>query len=144
MKIRKSTLAIFGLVLISFILSIYFYPQVPEQVATHWDFQGEVNGYMSKFWGLFVMPVLITGIAALFLVIPRIDPKKENIEKFRKYYDGFVIILLLFILLSIGAAILVSKNVKNIFLRNLLLLGFLAIASGAVWLIWMAAKSGEM
>lgn len=93
---RKTTLTVAGLVLLSFILSIYFYPQVPEQMATHWNSQGEVNGYMSKFWGLFFTPVVITGIAALFLVIPRIDPKKENIEKFRKYYNGFVILFLLF------------------------------------------------
>jgi len=93
---RKTTLIVAGLVLLSFILSIYFYPQVPEQMATHWNSQGEVNGYMSKFWGLFFTPVVITGIAALFLVIPRIDPKKENIEKFRKYYNGFVILFLLF------------------------------------------------
>lgn len=93
---RKTTLVVVGLIFLSFILSIYFYPQVPEQMATHWDSQGEVNGYMSKLWGLFFTPVVITGIAALFLVIPRIDPKKENIEKFRKYYNGFVIIFLLF------------------------------------------------
>ena len=93
---RKTTLTVAGLVLLSFILSIYFYSQVPEQMATHWDSQGEVNGYMSKFWGLFFTPVVIMGIAALFLVIPRIDPKKENIEKFRKYYDGFVMLFLLF------------------------------------------------
>jgi uncharacterized membrane protein len=93
---RKTTLGVAGLVLLSFILSIYFYPQVPERMATHWNFQGEVNGYMSKFWGLFFTPVVMTGIATLFLVIPRIDPKKENIEKFRKYYDGFVILFILF------------------------------------------------
>lgn len=93
---RKTTLAVAGLVLLSFILSVYFYPQVPEQMATHWNSQGEVNGYMSKFWGLFFTPMVIAGIAALFQVIPRIDPKKDSIEKFRKYYDGFVILFLLF------------------------------------------------
>ena len=91
---RKTTLAVTGLVILSFILSIYFYPLVPEQIATHWNTQGEVNGYMSKLWGLFFTPVVITGIAILFLVIPRIDPKKENIEKFRKYYDGFIILFI--------------------------------------------------
>ena len=95
---RKIILAVTGLVLLPFILSIYFYPLVPEQMATHWNSQGEVNGYMSKLWGLFFMPVLITGIAILFLVIPRIDPKKENIGKFRKYYDGFIIIFIIFMI----------------------------------------------
>ncbi|AAM30079.1 SdpI family protein [Methanosarcina mazei] len=96
---RKVTAAITGLVLLSFILSIYFYPQVPDQMATHWDSQGEVNGYMSKFWGTFFMPLLITGLVILFLVIPKIDPRKENIEMFRKHYEGFRLILILFLVM---------------------------------------------
>jgi len=86
---KKSTLAIIGIVLISFILSIYFYPLVPEQMATHWDEKGEVNGYMSKLWGLFFMPLIMVGLALFFLVVPRVDPRKANIEKFRKHYEGF-------------------------------------------------------
>jgi uncharacterized membrane protein len=93
---RKVTAAITGLVLLSFILSIYFYQQVPEQMATHWNSQGEVDGYMSKLWGLFLMPLVITSLVIMFLIIPKIDPKKENIAKFRKYYDGFIVILILF------------------------------------------------
>ncbi len=96
---RKVTLAVMGLVFLSFILSIYFYQQVPEQMATHWNSQGEVDGYMSKLWGLFFMPLVITGLAIMFLLIPKIDPRKENIEKFRKYYDGFIVILILFMVL---------------------------------------------
>jgi len=93
---RKVTAAITGLVFLSFILSIYFYQQVPEQMATHWNSQGEVDGYMSKLWGLFFMPLVITGLVIMFLAIPKIDPRKENIAKFRKYYDGFIVILVLF------------------------------------------------
>lgn len=95
---QKITAAITGLVLLSFILSIYFYPQVPEKMATHWNSQGEVDGYMSKLWGLFFMPLVITGIVIMFLIIPKIDPKKENIAKFRKYYDRFIVILILFMI----------------------------------------------
>lgn len=60
-------------------------------MATHWNSQGEVNGYMSKFWGLFFMPLLITGLAVFYLAIPRIDPMRVNLVKFGKYHDGFVI-----------------------------------------------------
>ena len=95
---RKAKVTITGLIFLSFIISIYFFPLVPEQMATHWDSQGEVNGYMSKLWGLFFMPLVITGLAILFLVIPRIDPKKENIAKFRKYYDRFIILMILFLI----------------------------------------------
>lgn len=93
---RKFIIAITGLVLLPFLLSIYFYPQVPEHMATHWNSRGEVDGYMPKLWGLFFMPLVITGLVVLFFIIPKIDPKKENIEKFRRYYDGFIVIMILF------------------------------------------------
>lgn len=95
---RKSEIVIFGIILLSFILSAYFYPQMPEQVASHWNAQGQVDGYMSKSWGLFFMPFVLVGLALLFLAIPRIDPLKANIEAFRKYYNGFVILFLVFML----------------------------------------------
>jgi len=83
---------ILGLVLLSFMVSLYFYPLMPEKMAIHWNVQGQVDGYASKFVGLFILPFLFTGIVLLFITIPKIDPLKENIEKFRKYYDGFIIL----------------------------------------------------
>jgi uncharacterized membrane protein len=97
-KITKSRIAIAGVILVAFVLSIYFYPQMPERMASHWNMQGRVDGYIPKFWGLFLMPLILTGLALLFAVIPRIDPLKVNIEKFRKYYDGFVILFCIFML----------------------------------------------
>ena len=84
--------------MLSFIVSIYSYPQMPEKVASHWNAQGQVNGYMPKFWGLFLAPFILVGLALLFAAIPRIDPLKENIQKFRKYYDGFIILFFIFML----------------------------------------------
>jgi uncharacterized membrane protein len=98
MNIRKSGIIIFGIILLSFIISIYFYPQMPERIASHWNAQGQVDGYLSRFWGLFLMPFVLVGLALLFTTIPRIDPLKTNIEKFRKYYDGFIILFFIFML----------------------------------------------
>jgi uncharacterized membrane protein len=94
---RKTIFAVIGLIFLSFILSIYFYSHIPEQMATHWNSQGEVSGHMSKLYGLFLMPLIITGISVMFQIIPKIDPLKENIEKFSNYYDRFIIILILFL-----------------------------------------------
>lgn len=77
-------------------ISIYSYPQMPEEMATHWNSEGQVTGYMSKLWGLFLMPLILVGLTLFFIVIPKIDPLKTNIEKFRKYYNGFIILFLLF------------------------------------------------
>jgi uncharacterized membrane protein len=94
MKIEIITLII---ILISFLIGIYFYPQMPEEIASHWNAQGQVNGYMPKLWGLFFMPVISLIMLAFFILIPKIDPLKENIKKFRKYFDIFVIIIILFL-----------------------------------------------
>lgn len=98
MSMRKSEITILGIILLSFIISIYFYPQMPEKIASHWNGQGQVDGYMSKFWGLFLMPFIFVGLALLLVAIPRIDPLRANIEKFRKYYDGFIILFFVFML----------------------------------------------
>jgi uncharacterized membrane protein len=95
--IRKSIMII--IILLSIIISIIYYPQIPEKVASHWDASGEVNGYMSKFWGVFLMPIVLIGMFVLFSIIPLVDPLKKNIQKFREYFDWFVIIILLFMFL---------------------------------------------
>jgi len=99
MNLNKSELFLLILLLISFVISFYFYPQLPDEMASHWNAQGEVNGYLSKFWGLFLLPFILTGLALLFIAIPRIDPLKENIEKSRKYYNRFIILFFIFMLL---------------------------------------------
>jgi len=97
MRMRISEIIAVVIILLSVAMGIYFYPQMPERVASHWNAQGLVDGYMSRFWGLFLMPILSVGMLLLFVLIPRIDPLKANIEKFRKYFDGFVVLILLFL-----------------------------------------------
>lgn len=91
MKTKNIQILISCFVLASFMLGAYLYPIMPERMASHWDASGSVNGYMSKLWGLFLMPVISTVLFLAFLVIPRIDPLKENIAKFRAYYDLFIL-----------------------------------------------------
>jgi uncharacterized membrane protein len=97
-KLNKGEIAVFGIVVASFIIGIYFYPQMPERMASHWNEQGQVNGYMSRFWGVFLMPFISLGLALLFILIPRIDPLKANIQAFKKQYYLFIALVLLFLL----------------------------------------------
>ena len=97
MEFKKINIILVSLVLFSFGIGIYFYPQMPEKMASHWNIKGEVDGCLSKFWGLFLMPIILISVVLLYLIVPKIDPLKENIEKFRKYFDGFIVLLLLFL-----------------------------------------------
>lgn len=93
----KTKIIIFLIILLSFAVGIYFYPQMPDRMVSHWNARGEVDGHISKFWGLFLMPIISLVMALLFLLIPRIDPLKENIVKFRKYFDAFIVLIMLFL-----------------------------------------------
>ena len=88
---------ILGLVVLSFAAALCFYPQAPERMASHWNSRGEVDGYLGKFWGLFLLPIIVLAVWLLFLFIPKIDPLKENLEKFRKYFDTLIFFIILFL-----------------------------------------------
>jgi uncharacterized membrane protein len=94
---RKSEIIILLIILLSFTVGIYLYPQMPGKMASHWNIRGQVDGYMPKFWGLFLMPIISVFLLLLFILIPRIDPLKENIKKFRNYFDWFIILITLFL-----------------------------------------------
>lgn len=85
---------------------------MPDKFASHWNIQGQVDGYMSKFWGLFMMPFISLGMLILFFALPRIDPLKKNIEDFRNYYDWFIILILLFLVYIYKLTILWNLNYK--------------------------------
>jgi len=108
---KKTTIFALFIIILSFVISIYFYPSFPDQVASHWNSQGEVDGYMGKFWGLFLMPIISLAILLLFLAIPKIDPLKNNIKKFEKYFDGFIVLILLFLFYIYVLTVLWNMNI---------------------------------
>jgi len=94
---KTSEKIILGIILASFTIGIWFYPRMPERMASHWNFRGEVDGYVSRCWGLFLMPFISLILVALFILLAKIDPLKENVESFRKYFDDFIILILGFL-----------------------------------------------
>ena len=136
-------LAIIAALLVTFVLTIAIYPTAPDRVVSHWNAAGQADGYMSKFWGLFLIPLIMTGLVALFAVLPRIDPYKKNYEKFRNYYDGFILLFILFMLAIQVQIILwstgyqVSPNLTFPFLMGILFIyiGFLLGHAEQNWFV---------
>jgi len=96
--VKLIRLAIIAVLIVTFSLTIAMYPTAPDRIVSHWNAAGEADGSLSKFWGLFLIPFIMTGFVALLAVLPRIDPHKKNYEKFQDYYDGFILLFVLFLL----------------------------------------------
>lgn len=86
--------------IVMYAISAWAWVQVPAgtPVPIHWNVQGEVDAYGSKFWGLLLLPLVNTGIVALFAVLPRIEPRQGNIIRSQKAYTRFWATFLIFML----------------------------------------------
>lgn len=120
MKLKGGEIISLLLVIVSFGTGLYFYPRFPELMASHWNAQGQADGYMGKFWGTFLTPVIMLGLWLLLLVVPRIDPLKTNINEFRGYYEGFMILMTAFMLYLYLLTIAWNQGLKFDFTRLLL------------------------
>lgn len=121
--IRFSTIMMFIFILCMAGFSLFFYPQLPQRMAAHWNAQGQVDGYMSKAINLSIIPATAVFLTILFLGIVQVDPMRHNIQRFRSYYDGAIFIMLLF--LAAVQAYIISWNlgikVRSNFLMPLML-----------------------
>jgi len=96
MSTRATVFTTIFLITFAVVFSISVFDKLPEQMASHWNVANQVDDYISRFWGAFLMPIVTLGILALFLVIPNIDPLKVNIAKFREYFNAFITLIILF------------------------------------------------
>jgi len=93
MPTKIATSIILALIALAFIVGLVLYSQMPEPMPSHWNIAGEVDGYMPRFWGLFLLPLVLVGIFLLYLAIPRIDPLKANIATFNREYNLMMVLI---------------------------------------------------
>ena len=85
------------LVLATWAFALAVYPSLPERVPTHWSVQGEVDGWSSRAFGAFLPPAIATLVWALLTFLPRLDPRRENYEKFGGDYRFIVTLVVAFL-----------------------------------------------
>jgi len=138
MCITKTELVCIGILLVVCCLTAYFYPQIPQRMACHWDIHGQVNGYMPKSVNLLISPVIVMALIIILIVIPRITSVSVNIEGFRRFYGGFVFLFSVFLLLVQYQMILWNLGIEI----NPLAVVLLIVPAFAAWLVvWFYRKS---
>lgn len=69
-------------IIVTLMVTLGVYPQLPEQIPTHWNISGEIDSYAPKATGAYLLPGILTGIVILFEIVPAIDPKKKKYDLF--------------------------------------------------------------
>lgn len=129
MNIKKE-LPLIIVVLLPFLYLAYIWNQLPESVPLHWNFKGEIDRYGDKIELLLIpilLPLLVYGI---FLVVPKIDPKKK-LHKMGNKFQSLKVLLTTFMSIL---AIYILYSAKNPTFTNpnhlLILIGILYIILG--------------
>lgn len=132
-NVLKKDWVILILIVLGFALGVYFYPSLPDKVPINWNSKGEVSGYGSKFLGAYGIAVVNLAIYLMFLVLPYIDPKRKNYEKFQSTYQYLKYLLIIFLFgAEVTTLLIITGNVVNITVFIQILLSLLFILLGNV------------
>jgi uncharacterized membrane protein len=84
--IYGSTLIIAGMAA----ATAWAWQQIPDgvQLPIHFGIDGKPDGFAPKAEALLIMPGLAVSLALLFLVLPALDPRRENIEASAKFWNA--------------------------------------------------------
>lgn len=78
--------------------SLLVFNRLPARIPTHWAMDGHVDGWSSRAWGAFVIPVVMLGITGVMRLVPLIDPRRENYPKFSGMFEVLFISITAFML----------------------------------------------
>ena len=66
------------MILLPIVAGVILWDQLPEQIPSHWNLNGEVDGWSSKSFEVFGMPLIMLAIQWLCVLGTGADPKKAN------------------------------------------------------------------
>jgi len=108
MKSKKLIALMWAFALVPAVMVVLFWARLPEQVPTNWGFDGQIT-YGSKR-SLWLIAGLAPLLSLLFQFLPRIDPKRHNYGRFQGAYDGFGVVLALF--MGLMTAVILVESLR--------------------------------
>jgi len=68
------------LVIATWLIGVIAYAYAPDIVPIHWNLEGKPDNYAPKDIGLFLLPLINTGLYLFLYFIPKIDPNNEQLK----------------------------------------------------------------
>ena len=113
MSTRTTTIVVLIMIAAATLAGLLLWSRLPDQIASHWNINDQVDGYMPKFWGVFLLPLITLGMLVLFLFVPSIDPLKANIAQFREAFNLFIVLFTGFMIYLYGLTLVWSLGYND-------------------------------
>jgi uncharacterized membrane protein len=94
-------LVVWLIIAVQILVSLVTYPFLPEQVPSHWNIAGEVDGYLPKLVNAILVPTMSIGIYLLIWLLMRYSPRlgQQNRRATAEVTNLIVVGILLFMLI---------------------------------------------
>lgn len=112
MKNRRQMVLMLLICLIPLIAGIILYPQIPDKIVTHWNFNGEPNGWSSKLVGVIIMPLVLTVLTLFMPKLLAMDPTNKDMDYKLKNCIIWIIPIITFVCPSLSLLSALGKQVK--------------------------------
>ena len=100
------------LIVLPVLAGIILWDRLPEQMATHWNAAGDIDGWTSKPFTVFGLPLILLAAQWLCVLGTLADPKKENHPTKILHLVLWIIPVLSLVLGTITYATALGRNVQ--------------------------------
>jgi len=103
-------------------VAVYLYPNLPEQIPTHWNIEGEVDDYTAKPWGVVIMPMAALLTFVIMRLIPVISPKGFRTDEFVGVVNVFTVAIVGF-MSGVAILVLLEANGQDAHINEMIFTG---------------------
>ena len=132
MSTKIANILCLAFIAIAVATAAFLYPSLPDQVPTHWNIEGQVDGTMSKPWGVIILPLSAIFVFLLMKVIPAISPQGFRTEQFTGVLNIFTVALVGF-MSGVALLVLLEGSGRNVYINEMIFggVGLLFIIMGS-------------
>ena len=98
--------------LLPIVAGVVLWNQLPDPMPSHWNAAGEVDGWSSKPFAVFGLPLIMTAALWLCALGTGADPKKANHPEKVVHLVLWIIPIISIVLFTITYAVALGKNVR--------------------------------
>jgi uncharacterized membrane protein len=131
MKTTIADLVSVTLIALTVVVTLALYPQLPDPMPTHWNAAGQVDAYMSKPWGVTILPATAAFMFLLMKIIALVSPKEHKADELSRIAGLFQVLLVGF-MCAVAVLVLLESLGHDTYLNQVIFggIGLLLLIMG--------------